>query len=618
MIPSGVLHRRVILDPLAAALVFASPALLGGCGDGVPSTSVGQPWTAFETSQAHRRARRSVIADRIASLPATAPAERSAEAWAGVIRGATVAGAELSGDLMPIGASAAPFPVRLAAAVHRAEVDSDGSAVAQLDALAAEAPVGRASAYARSAAACAAIRAHDVPGGGGRSARVIAEQATRLASVSEVPEGPLSEAAAHLELASLEPAGTEMHVAAARAALARLDAPIGSAARAVKRGTLFGIASMDAETVIIVDGSDRLGSIADEVDALVLASAGEDAKARLIRLSHEASAGSSESGGAPLRAAIERARSGAARPRRIVVMLGAAPAGQGRADRVLGDRLGREGIPVHFVLLSGAGSPSDLVSEIARRSRGSVRTVDPAAISAIARRTVRDEAERLGGWDAMHDRQLALLKMGIAALEASEIAEGTIEQALANLDPDPVTATPESGDCSDWRALLLAGGLACADASAAERFARAAAVLAGRATVAAEEGRDDDAQRFRELAARSILLGCMAGNLPPSAKRIASGLERAERLEVLDGTWSGRLLEAAAGGWSASVRASRGVRGSPDEAAARAWELAAVESIFRGGEPPSAVAPPSLPPWEARVFSHALGRPAAGISSGAR
>jgi len=556
------------------------------------------------------------VDERIALLPASAPVSWPTKEWAGTIRDGTVAGAELPATLMPSGADGVPFPVELAAATHRAEVEPSVASVARLEELAAKAPVGRASAYAHAAAACATIRACDVVGGEDPRALVLSKQATRLALASGVPEGPLSEAAARIELASLEPSQAAVHVAAARAALARLDAPLGSAARCVKRGTLFGIASMDSETAIIIDGADRLGPIADEVDGLVLASAGEDAMARVIRLTNVTPAGAAD--GSSLRAAIEQTLATAERPRRIVVLLAPAPASQDRPDRLLGDRLGRDGIPIHFILLAGSESPSELVSELSRRSRGSVRTVDPDDIITVARRTVRDEAMRLGGWNAMHDRQLALLNMGIAAFEWSGVAEGTIEQALANLEPDPVTATTESGDCSDWRALMLAGGLACADASATERLGRAATVLAGRAKMAAEKGGDDDAQRFRELAARAILLGCLAGNVPPSAERLATGMKRAEGLEVLDGTWSGRLLEAASGGWSASVRARRSVRGTTGEVAVRDWELAAVESIFRGGERPSTAAPTALPPWEARVFAHALGRPAAGINSGTR
>ena len=540
---------------------------------------------------------------------ADGPQPRDARAWARALRAGTIAGERSPERLRPTPGAEVPFEVDMAALVQDSEQqEPDASAIERLRLLAERADAGPLGPFAATAAACAdarmALRTDAAPD---RLRDMLARSAAALHTVGDVPEAPIAEAAALAELAALDAQGRVDRISAAREALGRLQSPGLRLQRIVAPGALFGL-PIDAGTLLLVDASTALGPCAAAIDAVVKRSASAGAEASVTRL-----AGSGGDGDV-LRQAVQDAVApdSTGKPTRIVVILGALVGRRDVASRVLGDQLGRGGVPVHVVVLQddSMALPSNpgAAVELASRSGGSLRTVSRADLADAAAMSWEACARLWGQWSPMLDRQRAIVELSLGLLEGGDEPINVPREALAPLSPDPVLAKAEDGAGHDWRALLLAAAATArsAPAPAGDLLMRAARAALDAARSASASGAEPSAAVLREVAARALLLRAMLPGASDAEDPVGELRALLGECGIPDGSWSSTLAHATSG-WVSAFRAERSAAVAGAEGALRAWELAAVLHLLGSeGPPPSRTPPVGLPAWEASIFSVAL------------
>ncbi len=589
---------------------------MGAGAAGAAATPPGfRPWTAWECSPGHRLAR-IAAADREQSERAQVASSRLApERWSSAIRKATIVGAPPNEWLVPDSVDGSDPRVALAWLVNRSEVGAAPGGVADDLRELQKRASPEVGARIRTAAHAVELRSLGAQDLGADDQSRMREIASELLRLQSVPEAVLTGAAALVELAAIDPASRSDALREAARSLARLDAvgeDLGSLARP---GSLFGIATDDAGTLLVVEDPDSLGKELERAWPVFVRRAMPGLVPERILRAKPLS----------LRQAVGAAARTEPRPSSIIVLRSSVGGGVDREDRLLGDSLrGGRALPVHVVALvpdpekvSEADIDADRACEFARRSGGSLRAVAREGVIRAASATPVQLWQQRGMWDAALARQRAAIELAIAVLGGGGPAAGDAQAALAPLSPDPVAPEIEHGDGSDWRMLLLAAALPGGESERPGRLLRAAEVLAREADQLQELVRRGGASAgvseaivpmFREMAARCLLLRSIALEPEQGRSALADGMRRAEDLSVSSGTWSGMLLRLSTG-WAASVRASRCIDPSMPDAALRRWELAAVEHLFRGGPAPEE-APDGigLAAWEVAVFGDGLRR----------
>lgn len=307
--------------------------------------------------------------------------------------------------------------------------------------------------------------------------------------------------------------------------------------------------------------------------------------------------------------------------------------------RAVADQVAADGGRMEVVLLvrsqhsTEGESTEDLLAiprELAARTNGSLRVIDADGIAkvedfgntesrisaGVSGETMRERATREGRWTPAVERQYRATRSLLALarwLDAQDRPLAVRESKLATdataaLSPDPVIAAvglPRQ----DWQLLLIEGAVRAVreDPKASESFLDAASLLA---TAAAEQRASDspaDAARFEELAARAVLLSCLASPTGPDDAALQKAAADLEYLRTLSDTWSARLLGSMRGALANAI-AARGLDPARPSDAAALRELDAIRLI--AGRAPGK-APPDLshlPVVDRVVFEKAINR----------
>jgi len=611
--------------------------VLNGCDRVSPGAGAApRAWTRFETSLGHAKERAEV-------------ASRGDASSVDRMRDAIIA--QTPWPAVPADGRDADWRPATLEAIHRLIVGGEPRSAA--DALRQQLrteevladPVALAT--VRTAYAVAVVReSESSPRDVDRERRGLTEAAAVLASVGVIPDGPVNEAACHAALAELEPESRPEHLAAARAALGRLD--LDAALEPDQPAALLGVRLPLPAVAIVLDvASHPSESVrASAVDAalgcirslppgshFVVVAAGAETpvnghafisrgsgdfdrllselRSRLLASSAVTTPPSASAALAALKAVAEL------RPASVALVT-AAPE-QGVMDDVESLARSLAGTECRFdaFVLPVSGPLADLaVSRLAQGwlggivgvSGGSIYVlqgagVDPAA--PLTGETVRVRAQRLGDWTpdlARHHAAVVALTSG--GMEGARAARA----ALDALRPDPITPAPGPAR-SDWRLLMLEGArrAEAGDRSAFTSFEKAAGLLA---ELASERGIPGAGDGLAELSCRALLLSALIGAAtegPASAQR---ALDQAVSLGVDRDGWSVRLLRAGAGASGAQrARFSLPAEGSARELCQA--ELDAVLASF-GSAPPAGSDSPealsALPELEALVFRRTAGR----------
>jgi hypothetical protein len=202
-----------------------------------------------------------------------------------------------------------------------------------------------------------------------------------------------------------------------------------------------------------------------------------------------------------------------------------------------------------------------------------------------------EQLGRAGRWTPELERQRALVRAQLvlqdaaAAAIASGVGAGDLSgsteankafEALGGARPSATGADRAPGGVTDWQgeslraALANALGSTEADGDFAE-IARAVKDALDRVPRESDPARHD---ALRELCARAHLLSALCASPRGAPAPFAAARDRAHADGVLEGTWSGMLLQAP-GGWIARRRAAACAGTGPDSAT-RLAELAAV------------------------------------------